>query len=160
MWLILTILLLVIAAIIAYLHRTGVFYKVQIRTGPPSLDTICLAYKFFKGSYSDIYLAFKELNSTVKLTSTIQPIGIYYDDPDVVVKGKQRYAIGIILNKSDLSVNNELEELMIKNNYNVVWITKINHAVLTEFPSKTFLSLIWSVRTVYPKLKEFIKVMF
>ena len=160
MWLIFTILILILAVIFAYLIRTGIFYKVQIRTGAPSLDTICLAYKFYKGSYSEIYLAFKNLNSTVKLSSNFKPLGIYYDDPELVIKGKQRYAIGIILNNSDLSVDADLEELMVKNDYNIVWITKINHAVLTEFPSKTFLSLIWSVKTVYPKLKEFIKVCF
>ena len=158
-WLIILIILIILVSVVfAYLYRTGVFYEVKIRTDKPSLDTICLAYKFYQGSYAEIYLAFKGLNSIVKLTNKSKSIGIFYDDPALVEKGKQRYAIGIILNDSDLSVDSKLEELMLKNNYNIVWITKINHAVLSEFPCKTFLSMLWSVRTVYPKLKEFIKV--
>ncbi len=155
-----SILVLIVAFIFAYLYRTGLFYKVEVRTGKPSLDTICLAYKFYQGSYREIPKAFNSLHSIVKRSSSLRPLGIYYDDPDLVEQGKQRYAIGIILNDADLveSVDSHLEELMLKNDYNIVWITKINHAVLTEFPRRTFLANIWAVKTVYPKLKEFIKV--
>lgn len=159
-WLILIILAILALAMYLYLHRTGAFYKIKIRTDKPSLDTICFAYKFYQGSYSEIYLAFKNLNSILKqasVASHFKKIGIYYDDPVGVKSGKQRYAIGIILNNSELIVDSLMEDLMLKNDYNIVWITKINHAVLTEFPCKTFLSIFWSVRTVYPKLKEFIK---
>ena len=85
----LSILCLVIITIL-YLYRTGVFYKIKVRTDQPTLDTSCLAYTFYKGSYRDIHLAFKKINSIVKLTPDLKTLGIYYDDPALVSVKKQK----------------------------------------------------------------------
>ena len=84
MWLVAFVLTILLVFVLAYLYRTGAFYKVRVRTGQPSLDTICVAYTFYKGSYSEIYLAFKKLSTLVKLTPQLKSIGIFYDDPALV----------------------------------------------------------------------------
>lgn len=75
--------ILVTFIISIYLHASGVFYKVQIKTGAPIFGTLFIAYKFHKGPYSSIYKAFKEINS-IKKNSNKDLLGIYYDDPKMV----------------------------------------------------------------------------
>lgn len=75
--------ILVLLIVLVYLIYSGVFYRIKIRTDQPSFGTMCLSYKFYKGSYSDIRFAFSELSSIVPLEKT-KVIGIYYDDPKLV----------------------------------------------------------------------------
>lgn len=62
------------------------------------------------------------------------------------------------MNNEDLVINEELETALVKHNYKTSWISKIDNAVVTEFPFRTQFSILWSVLTVYPKLEKFIKV--
>jgi hypothetical protein len=107
----------------------------------------------FKGCYSDVGSVFKNLNEIYSLKHA-KTISIYYDDADQVPKGKQRYAIGIILNDEF----EKLEGLFIEHGYKTRWITKINYAVVSEFPWRTDLSPLLAILLVYPKIKKFIQV--
>ena len=78
------VLILAILIILVYLVYSGIFYRIKIRTDQPSFGTMCLSYKFYQGSYSDIRFAFSELSSIAPLEK-MKVIGIYYDDPKLVI---------------------------------------------------------------------------
>ena len=96
------------------------------------------------------------LNSLNLKKKNVHKIGIYYDDPALVEKGKQRYAIGFVL---DDSFRSEIDyDLFKQNGYKFQCLNKIDNAVLADFPCCTELSILLSVWLVYPRLKKFIKV--
>ncbi len=65
---------------------SGLFYKVNLRTGSPQFETIYIAYKFHKSSYKkNAYQAILNTSRIGSLQSN-QMIGIYYDDPKKVNK--------------------------------------------------------------------------
>ena len=69
-----------------------------------------------------------------------------------ICKGKQRYAIGIVLNDKDLNLDSNLENLLVKNGYKISWITKIDNAVLSEFPCVTALSPLVYIHNFFSSL--------
>jgi hypothetical protein len=156
---ILTILTMMVMVISWLIYRVSLRFEIKVRTDKPSLDTICLAYKFYQGDYSQAYLAFKELYSIIGSRKNVKVVGIFYDDPLEVQSGKQRYALGIVLNDAQLTVDEPLESLMLKNKFNIVWITRINYAVVAQYSCWRFFSLLLpsAPQRVYPELKKFIK---
>ena len=115
-----------------YLYASGIFYQVELKCGSPIFGTVFIAYKFYKGPYSNIYKAIKEINSVTNYTNK-KIIGIYYDDPKKVEANKQRYIMGVILNDKKLKVDEYSEGEFEKNGYKVICITKINNAVSRIF---------------------------
>lgn len=144
------------AAVLFYLYVSGLFQKVYIRCDIPRFGTVCFAYKFYKGSYSDVGVYFKEIKKLSSNTKT-NMMGIYYDDPEKVEKGKQRFALGVILNDSELNIDSNVQKIFVDSSYKICWLTKIDNAVLAEFPCTTALSPLLAIFFVYPKLKEFIR---
>jgi hypothetical protein len=54
---------------------------------------------------------------------------------------------------------NEIDhEHLTQQGYRTVFLDKIDHAVLADFPCCTEFSILLSIWLVYPKLKKFIKV--
>lgn len=149
--------LLVIFLITLYIYSSNIFYKIVLKTGTPIFGTIFIAYKFYKCAYStNIYKAIKEVNSITKNPNK-EIIGIYYDDPAKVEASKQRFIIGIVLNGSQMDIDEHSENEFKKKDYKMICMTKINNAVLAEYPCNTMLSILLGVWLVYPKLMKFIK---
>ncbi len=140
-----------------YLYASNIFYRVVVTTGTPIFGTIFIAYKFYKGPYSNAYKAIAQINSIVA-TKKRDLIGIYYDDPKRTQASKQRYIIGAVLNDSGLDVDEDSERELKRNGYTITSISRINNAVLAQYPCYTTLSIFLGVFLVYPKLKKFIKV--
>lgn len=75
----------VFALLFSYLCYSGIFHRVEIRTGAPScFNDIYLGYKFYVGSYHEVGKSFKLIGQLTS-TKTHKLIGIYYDDPEKVV---------------------------------------------------------------------------
>ena len=68
---------------LALLTHAGYFSDIRIRTSTPLSLPGRVAYKLYKGSYSNAGAAFKELDLVAPHLKTV---GIYYDDPHKVQK--------------------------------------------------------------------------
>ena len=75
------IVLIIVAAILAYLNYCGLFHGVEISTGAPFIQNVTFAYKFAKGPYENSGFIFCEAS---KLAPKAKALGIYYDNPDKV----------------------------------------------------------------------------
>lgn len=69
--------LVLILFLMALVHA-GYFYDLRIRTSTPLSLPGRVAYKVYRGSYSNAGSAFKELAG---LAPFLRTFGIYYDDP-------------------------------------------------------------------------------
>lgn len=78
-WLIAFIVILVLV----YILISGIFYRINIRIEDSSFPTLCVAYKFYVGSYSEIGSKIKSLRS-LPFVKNLDLIGVYYDDPKLV----------------------------------------------------------------------------
>ncbi len=140
-----------------YFYASKIFYRIVIKTGTPIFGTIFIAYKFYKAPYSDIHKAISEINSVIR-NKNKQTIVIYYDDPMKIENIHQRFIIGLILNDENLNIDEISQKSLKKYGYIMTTISKINNAVLTQYPCCTVLSSWLGKMLVYPKLKAFIKV--
>lgn len=60
---------------------SGLLSDVTIKTGPPPIRNITIAYKFKEGPYKECGAAFTE---TYSIGPKLSTIGIFYDDPKQV----------------------------------------------------------------------------
>lgn len=79
--LIIVLLVCLIATIGGFLLYSGLLAEIPIKTGPPPIRNVTIAYKFEEGSYKDCGAAFTECCSIGPKLSTV---GIFYDDPKQV----------------------------------------------------------------------------
>uniref|UniRef100_A0AAQ4PCU9 Testis expressed 264, ER-phagy receptor a n=1 Tax=Gasterosteus aculeatus aculeatus TaxID=481459 RepID=A0AAQ4PCU9_GASAC len=77
-FLLLVLLLCLIVTVVGLLLYSGLLSDVIVKTGPPPVRNITIAYKFREGSYKDSGAAYTESCSIGPQLSTV---GVFYDDP-------------------------------------------------------------------------------
>ncbi len=82
---------------------------------------------------------------------TFKGFGIYYDNPQKVETSKLRSELGCILGESDLHRLNELE-----GSFKIKTYPKGKY-IVTEFPFKGKLSVMFGIMKVYPALNKYVK---
>ena len=80
---------------LALLYVSGLLQSVDVGAGAPPIIKATVAYKFAKGSYGNAGSLF---NDVTRLAPKSKAIGIYYDNPNMVMKKKllARYCIVIL----------------------------------------------------------------
>ncbi|XP_071486196.1 testis-expressed protein 264-like [Diadema antillarum] len=144
-------LILTVALLVVY---TGLFEKVEVKSGKPHIGNVRVAYKYAKGPYSECGAVFTEI---VCLAPNVRTIGIYYDDPRKVASAELRYIVGAILAEGDSEVDKESEVKLLAKNYKVASFPAVDHAVTTSFPYIWALSIYIATSKVWPKLGEYIE---
>jgi effector-binding domain-containing protein len=141
--------LVLIAIFVAYY---GGFKKVDCRIEEQGGET--LAYKEMKGDYSksgklmdQIYYALLNDHGI----ETYKGFGIYYDNPRETEKSKLRSEVGCIVEEKDQPKVAQLEEqFKIKTHPPKSYI-------VTEFPYKGKMSVLFGMMKVYPALNTFVE---
>ena len=87
-YVVVVVLVLVVLFLMALIHA-GYFSDIRIRTSIPLSLPSRVAYKLYRGSYSNAGVAFKELDA---IAPRLKTVGIYYDDPK-----KVPYSVLVIL---------------------------------------------------------------
>lgn len=64
-----------------FLLYSGLLSDVIIKTGPPPIRNVTIAYKFKEGSYKDCGAAYTE---SCSIGPKLSSIGVFYDDPKQV----------------------------------------------------------------------------
>lgn len=64
-----------------FLLYSGLLSDVIIKTGPPPVRNVTIAYKFKEGSYKDCGAAYTE---SCSIGPKLSSIGVFYDDPKQV----------------------------------------------------------------------------
>lgn len=76
--LIIVLLLCLVVTVVGLLVYSGLLSDVEIKTGPPPVRNVTIAYKFKEGSYKDCGAAFTE---SCSIGPKLDSIGVFYDDP-------------------------------------------------------------------------------
>ena len=160
--------LLVLAAFV-YTLVSGLFWHVRVRTGVSTFGHMCLAYKWIEtGSKTTIDTELAKLAEFVAKRADHKHylMIIRYDNDSHVSTGERmRCAIGVVLALGDPTsgdpgdIDEELENaLLLRKDFKMCLFTRIEHAVIAEFPNRTRLARRLIGTRVYPKLKQFIRV--
>ncbi|XP_053725338.1 testis-expressed protein 264 [Synchiropus splendidus] len=157
----LILLLLIVVLLVCLLLTLGGFFiysgllaDVDIKTGPPPIKNVTIAYKFREGSYKDCGATFTEACSIAPQQKTI---GVFYDDPKQRPADKCRYIVGSILCEGEDQPDQEMQKLYEKFGFKVFSLPEVTHAVTTTFPCNTSLSHVVASYRVYPKLGSYIE---
>jgi len=155
---------LILLTILLTLFYLGYFGHVEVKAGssPIPIAKKTLAFKSFKDNYSGIGYQFTVLHNLTavqptelrkKLSEAIA-VGIYYDNPEEV-KDECKFTVGLLLTgESDCA---EVRELLEKENYMFATLPDVDNFVSATFPFKGSVSIPIAIRSVYPKLNDFIK---
>ncbi|XP_068171294.1 testis-expressed protein 264 [Antennarius striatus] len=143
-----------IVTIGSFLVYSGLLAEITIKTGPPPIRNVTIAYKFKEGAYKDCGAAFTE---SCSIGPKLRSIGIFYDDPKQRPSDKCRYAVGNILCEGEEKPDEELQTLYEKFGFKLFSLPEVSHAVTTTFPSTTFLSNLLGPYRVYPQLGSYIE---
>lgn len=81
LFLALVLLLCLLATVGLFLIYSGLLADVHIKTGPPPIRNVTIAYKFKEGPYKECGAAFTESSS---IGPKLSSIGVFYDDPKQV----------------------------------------------------------------------------
>uniref|UniRef100_A0A8C7Y1D1 Testis expressed 264, ER-phagy receptor a n=1 Tax=Oryzias sinensis TaxID=183150 RepID=A0A8C7Y1D1_9TELE len=76
--LILVLLLCLLVTVGGLLVYSGLLSDVVVKTGPPPVPSVTIAYKFKRGSYKDCGAGYTE---SCSIGPKLKSIGIFYDDP-------------------------------------------------------------------------------
>ncbi|XP_061640622.1 testis-expressed protein 264 [Phyllopteryx taeniolatus] len=152
--LIVVVLLCLLVTLGGYLIYSGLLVDVDVKTGPPPIRNVTVAYKFKEGAYKDCGEAFTE---TCSIGPKQRTIAIFYDDPEQRPAEKCRYIVGSVLSEGEEKPDEALQKLYEKFGFKLFSLPEVNHAVTTSFPSTTSLSYILAPFRVYPRLKSYIK---
>ncbi|XP_072238326.1 testis-expressed protein 264 [Leuresthes tenuis] len=133
---------------------SGLLSDVVIKTGPPPIRNVTIAYKFKEGSYKDCGAGYTE---TCSIGPKLNSIGVFYDDPKQRPSEKCRYVVGSVLCEGDEKPDDELLKLYEKFGFKVFSLPEVSHAVTTSFPSTTHLSHVLGPYRVYPRLTSYIE---
>lgn len=157
----LMLLLLLVALVVClivtiggFLLYSGLLAEVIIKTGPPPVKNVTIAYKFREGSYKDCGAAYTE---TCSIGPKLSTIGVFYDDPKQRPAEKCRYLVGSVLCEGEEKPDKELQTLYEKFGFKVFSLPEVSHAVTTSFPCTTSLSHVLGPFRVYPKLASYIE---
>lgn len=71
-----------------------------------------------------------------------------------------RYCVGVILSSDGTPPNKDHLASYLERGFKEIILPAVEHAVLTTFPFNNTLSIFIGVARVYPKLAEFIRVIF
>ncbi|KAM8913896.1 testis-expressed protein 264 [Spinachia spinachia] len=153
-FLLLVLLLCLIATVVGLLLYSGLLTDVIVKTGPPPVRNVTIAYKFKEGSYKDSGAAYTESCSIGPQLSTV---GVFYDDPKQRPAEKCRYVVGSVLSEGDEKPDEELQKMYEKFGFKVFSLPEVSHAVTTSFPSTTPLSHVVGPYRVFPRLSSYIE---
>ncbi|XP_042263397.1 testis-expressed protein 264 homolog [Thunnus albacares] len=152
--LIVVLLVCLLVTVGGFLMYSGLLSDVVIKTGPPPIKNVTIAYKFKEGSYKDCGAAYTE---SCSIGPKLSSIGVFYDDPKQRPSEKCRYVVGSILCEGEEKPDEELQKLYEKFGFKVFSLPEVSHAVTTSFPSTTPLSHILGPYRVYPRLASYIE---
>ncbi|KAG7219244.1 hypothetical protein INR49_006352 [Caranx melampygus] len=138
-----------------FLVYSGLLSDVDIKTGPPPIRNVTIAYKFREGSYKDCGAAYTE---TCSIGPRLSSIGVFYDDPKQRPSDKCRYVVGSVLCEGEEKPDQDLQKLYEKFGFKVFSLPEVSHAVTTSFPCTTPLSHVLGPYRVYPRLASYIEV--
>lgn len=79
--LVVVLLVCLIATVGFFLLYSGLLTDVHVKTGPPPLRNVTIAYKFKEGPYKECGATFTESSS---IGPKLRSIGVFYDDPKQV----------------------------------------------------------------------------
>ncbi|XP_020789551.1 LOW QUALITY PROTEIN: testis-expressed protein 264 homolog [Boleophthalmus pectinirostris] len=151
--LILVLVVCITVTIAAFVLYSGLLSDVVIKTGPPPIKNVTIAYKFKEGPYKDCGAAYTESCSIGPKLSTI---AIFYDDPKQPAD-QCRYIVGSILSEGEEKPNEELQKLYEKFGFKVFSLPEVSHAVTSSFPCTSPLSHVVAPNRVYPQLAAYIQ---
>ncbi|XP_026163905.1 testis-expressed protein 264 [Mastacembelus armatus] len=152
--LILLLLLCLTVTVGAFLLYSGLLSDVVIKTGPPPIRNVTIAYKFKEGPYKDCGSVYTE---SCSIGPKLSSIGVYYDDPKQRPSEKCRYVVGSVLCEGEDKPDEELQKLYEKFGFKVFSLPEVSHAVTTTFPCTTTLSYTLGPYRVYPRLASYIE---
>ncbi|XP_071351656.1 testis-expressed protein 264 homolog [Trachinotus anak] len=147
-------LLLSLFTVAGYILYSGLLSDIVVLTGSPPIKKITFAYKFREGPYKHCGQLFKE---SYGIGPKLSCIGVFYDDPKTVPQQQCRYAVGSILSEGENKADEDLLKRYETSGFNVFSFPEVTHVVTTSFPHRTFISILLSVRRVYPRLQLYIK---
>lgn len=143
-----------IVTIGAFLLTSGLLSDVVIKTGPPPIRNVTIAYKFKEGSYKECGAAYTE---SCSIGPKLNSIGVFYDDPHQRQSEKCRYIVGSVLSEGEEKPEEELQKLYENYGFKVFSLPEVSHAVTTSFPCTTPLSNVMGPYRVYPRLSSYIE---
>ncbi|XP_029947416.1 testis-expressed protein 264 isoform X2 [Salarias fasciatus] len=152
--LILALLVCLIGTVGVLLVYSGILAEVVVKTGPPPIRNVTIAYKFKEGPYKDCGAAYTECCS---IGPKLKSIGVYYDDPKQRPPEKCRYIVGSVLCEGEEKPDEELQKMYEKYGFKLFSLPEVSHAVTTSFPSTTPLSYVLGPYRVYPSLTSYIE---
>ncbi|XP_055365301.1 testis-expressed protein 264 homolog isoform X1 [Betta splendens] len=152
--LIVALLLCLVVTVGGFLMYSGLLSDVVIKTGPPPIRNVTIAYKFKEGVYKECGAAYTE---SCSIGPQLSAIGVFYDDPKQRPPEKCRYAVGSVLSEGDDKPDEELQRLYEKFGFKVFALPQVSHAVTTSFPCNTTLSYVLGPYRVYPRLASYIE---
>ncbi|MDD5457395.1 MAG: GyrI-like domain-containing protein [Candidatus Margulisbacteria bacterium] len=129
----------------------GMFGKVKVTE--KQMGPFTIVYESYTGDYKNTGKIFMKVYKDLEKVGikTINSIGIYYDNPDLVAKDKLRSDLGCVLEEKDLAKAEEL-----KTKFKVMVIEK-KDAVVAEFPLKSPLSFMLAPIKAYPVLEKYLQ---
>lgn len=152
--LLVVLLVCLIVTIGGFLLYSGLLSDVIIKTGPPPIRNVTIAYKFKEGSYKDCGALYTE---TCSIGPKLSTIGVFYDDPKQRPSEKCRYVVGSVLCEGEEKPDEELQKTYERFGFKVFSLPEVNHAVTTSFPCTTPLSHVLGPYRVYPRIASYIE---
>lgn len=152
--LILVIVVCLIVTIAVFVLYSGLLSEIDIKTGPPPIKNVTIAYKFKEGQYKDCGAAFTE---TCSLAPKLRTIGVFYDDPKQRPADKCRYIVGSILSEGEEKPDEEVQKLYEKFGFKMFSLPEVSHAVTTNFRVTSRLSYVVAPNRIYPQLGSYIE---
>ena len=143
--------ILMVLLIVIYAYYGG-FKKISFRIENQGGEVV--VYENITGDYSQSPKVSDRVYYTLlndEKIETTKGFGIYYDNPKIVAKDKLRSEIGCIVENVDSATLARLAE-----KYQVKTLPQ-SEFVVTEFPFKGKLSVLFGVLKVYPALDKFNK---
>jgi hypothetical protein len=147
----LMILVLLAVLILAFLFYMGFFSDLNVTEKEVGPYTIM--YERFVGPYKDTGPIFEKVNAAAKKEglTAIDGIGIYYDNPQLVVADQLRSDCGIVIEEKDLAKVPSLQK-----KYKVMTLPK-KMCIVAEFPIRNTLSYMFGPMKAYPTLTAYAK---
>ncbi|XP_031706046.1 testis-expressed protein 264 [Anarrhichthys ocellatus] len=152
--LLLVLLVCLIVTVGGLLIYSGLLSDVIIKTGPPPVRNVTIAYKFREGSYKDCGAAYTE---SCSIGPKLNTVGVFYDDPKQRPAEKCRYVVGSVLCEGEEKPDEELQKMYEKFGFKVFSLPEVSHAVTTSFDCTTPLSHVVGPYRVYPRLASYIE---
>ncbi|XP_068598696.1 testis-expressed protein 264 [Brachionichthys hirsutus] len=152
--LIVVLIVCLVVTVAGYAVYSGLLAQITIKTGPPPIRNVTIAYKFKEGAYKDCGAVYTE---SCSIGPKLRSIGIFYDDPKQRPSDKCRYAVGNILCEGEEKPDEELRKLHESFGFKLFSLPEVSHAVTTTFPYTTSLSLVLGPYRVYPQLESYLE---